>query len=1064
MNFPISRPDHIQPHHWDEWVIGSGVDPEIVSLNVCSLNEQAAIEFILGDEIARRQKVQSYVTVGTSRLLESYKHLEQGGWWVRGLDPLNDWSPMDWGQLKPDQPRLDPYSQGKTIKYEAPLKSRAKAFFGRVTWRIGFEIAKRDKKNDYSYFQRILQENRSNEERARAGAVCGQVVQEVSGKPDRARSGRGFAKRTSQDIHARTARPNPFLVDVVLENFAWDEEDKGFWRWVHTSNFPVLITEGAKKAAALLSIGYAAIGLPGITMGTRTKDDDGNPCLPYLLPELEVFAKDGREVTLLYDFETKPKTIQAIAKETEKLSKLLQKAGCSFKIAELPGPEKGVDDFVVTHGDQAFHQVFSKRASSYLWQVRRYNRLTFEPSQKLNSRYLGDLQLPEGARFVAIKSPKGTGKTESFIKLADEAMQIGQRVLLLSHRVQLAEAICKRIGLSYITEVRGSEEGDLLGYGLCVDSLHPESQARFNADYWHGALVIIDEVEQLAWHLLDATTEVSNRRTAILEQLQALLNNTLESDSGRLVIADADLSDISIELIHRLTLNKVAPHLVVNDYKLESEAWEVNCYNQHKADTWLAALDQELATGGKPFVVLQSQRRKSKYSTTALEALFSDRYPDLKILRIDSETISDPGHPAYQCTTDLNEVVQRYDCVLASPTIETGVSIDVRGHFSSVWGCLNGVLSENTARQSLARVREPVPRHIWVAKQGTSRAANGSSSTRAILVSERRQNQVAGKLLQLSALDSDLSDSYGACLKIWAKLAARFNAGMIHYRESVLAGLADEGHCLVEQVESMPNSVLLEDLETKRTELHQAECEAISQADDIEQKKFDELKGKKAKTADERHKERKFEVKQRYQVEVTPELIAKDDNGWYPKIRLHYFLGVGNVFLKERDEQAIKNTLDTAGAWLPTVNRSHLSVRVWLIEQLGIKELLNLDEEFNGGMKSNNYDDCHPALRRLADLATRNSWDIKNTLGVTVSDKMSPIQIAQTILGKIGIKLRCDRQVGGKGNRQRIYVYELPKDGRDEIFAGWFARDEIARQQREMHNPSIDQNTGRTVA
>ncbi|MFM6202318.1 MAG: DUF3854 domain-containing protein, partial [Dolichospermum sp.] len=43
---------------------------------------------------------------------------------------------------------------------------------------------------------------------------------------------------------------------------------QSFWEWVKDHpQIPVTITEGAKKAAALLSCGIVAIGLPGINNG-----------------------------------------------------------------------------------------------------------------------------------------------------------------------------------------------------------------------------------------------------------------------------------------------------------------------------------------------------------------------------------------------------------------------------------------------------------------------------------------------------------------------------------------------------------------------------------------------------------------------------------------------------------------------------------------------------------------------------------------------------------------------------------------------------------------------------
>jgi len=46
--------------------------------------------------------------------------------------------------------------------------------------------------------------------------------------------------------------------------------DGAFWRWwASTPALPLLITEGAKKAAALLSAGVPAVALPGIWNGAQ---------------------------------------------------------------------------------------------------------------------------------------------------------------------------------------------------------------------------------------------------------------------------------------------------------------------------------------------------------------------------------------------------------------------------------------------------------------------------------------------------------------------------------------------------------------------------------------------------------------------------------------------------------------------------------------------------------------------------------------------------------------------------------------------------------------------------
>jgi Domain of unknown function (DUF3854) len=909
---------------------------------------------------------------------------------------------MGWSQFKADTPRYDEM-RARPVKYETPLGLPSRAYFLRVPWRIGFECASRQG-FAHAYQQRFLK-----------------------------------------------ACPDKTISQIEQE----DGEDRFFWQWVaETPELDIAITEGSKKAGAMLSAGCVAIGLPGISMAVRTKDERGDKIAAKLIPDIAYFAAEKRQFSLCFDYETKARTVHEVETNTERLHSVLKKLKCSLKVVSLPGPEKGVDDFIVANSIYAFWRVYEQRLPFTLWQSQRYSKLTFPVSLRLNQRYLGALDLPADAQFIAIKAPKGTGKTEALCPIVAQALADGRRILLISHRVQLAQAICDRVGLNHISEVRTSGEGMLLGFGLCIDSLHPDCAAHFDAEYWHNTVVILDECEQLIWHLLNAHTEVQNRRITILNQLQTLLKNTIDSEHGKIILADADLSDVSIEFIQNCVGEKISPYLVCNDYQPD-EPGLLYHYPQNKPDQWFEALCAEIRSGGKPYIAVQAQKEKSMFGTVAIEAALNQIFPEKKGLRIDAPSISDPGHPAYLCTQNLNEVVQHYDWVLVSPTIETGVSIDIQGHFTSVWGCFNGVTPENSARQSIARVREAVPRHVWIAKHGNGKIANGAITLNGILSGEYQVNTIRNRIVLTIVANDDLM-AHAAALQTWAKMAARINAGMVNYREAVLHGLKSEGY-LVEEMLDLMGTDHTGILKAAKESRFEALCIGTFEADDITDKERKERKDKKNKTQQERLEERKYDLKQRYQIEVTPDLVHKDEDGWYPQLRLYYYLTIGKPFLEERDRQSAETVLKTSGPWLPTLNRSQLSLRVAAIEGLGVKQLLDPDLLLNGGTKDEDYDNAHPILKQLADFAKRNSWGLKNTLGITISETLSPIQVAQSLLKKIGIKLEYVMQIGGKGNRQRVYRYSPPKDGRGEVLQNWFSRDELSRSQSEMHTPGIDQ-------
>jgi hypothetical protein len=78
-----------------------------------------------------------------------------------------------------------------------------------------------------------------------------------------------------------------------------------FWDWVSQHpEIPIFICEGMKKACCLLSQGYVAIALSGITMG-RVTDEHG---VLSLQPYLAKFAVPERQVLFCFDAETKEKT------------------------------------------------------------------------------------------------------------------------------------------------------------------------------------------------------------------------------------------------------------------------------------------------------------------------------------------------------------------------------------------------------------------------------------------------------------------------------------------------------------------------------------------------------------------------------------------------------------------------------------------------------------------------------------------------------------------------------------------------------------------------------------
>lgn len=959
--------EHVEPHHWQEW-LNSGVDPEIIAANIISLSDEQPYDRLLySAQIPRRNdgRVVDWV-------LRRYRHVEKGGWWCAGEDVqhlkqeankrcleenLKAWATIRsfWGQFKPDQPYCD--KDGKSIKYEAPPKTETR-------------------------------------------------------------------------ITCLTVPANPTLWLEILGD----------------PKIPIILVEGSKKAGALLSIGYIAIALPGIFNGYRT-------ATKQLIEDLAAFACPGRTFYICFDYDAKAKTRRNVNLAIERLGSLFQQQGCKTLVIQLPGPEKGIDDFLIAKGKGAFDQLYQSSLSLDLWLHRKYSRLTYPANLTVCQRYLQEFPIPKSARLLCLKSRKGTGKTEFLSWLALEATRDGIPVLLIGHRVQLVQAICNRIGVPYVTELRTSETGRVLGYGLCIDSLHPKSQAQFSAEHWQNALVLIDESEQVIWHALNAETEVGKHRCEILLQLKQLLSNILDSDRGRVVLSDADLSDQSIDFVRGLAGVNIDPWVVHNTWK-PAKGWNVYAYVQPTPDEWLASLLREITAGGRHLVCTDSQKAKSRWGTRTLEHHLRKLFPDKQILRIDSETITDPTHPAYGAIANLNQVLQGYDVVLCSPSLETGVSIDLKRHFTAVWGVFQGVMAENSARQAIARLREGVDRHLWIAPYGRlGRIGNGSTSLKSLLACEHHKVKAHIHLLQdvgLEFLEEDGADLIDqTALFIWGKMACRTNAGMVSYREIILAELKSEGHRILESSDrSLEGNEAGDAIALTREEGWQKYAQEVTTAADCSSHaEYEKLKGRTSKPYIDQLKQRKYEVQQRYG-QVSSDLVKRDDEGWYRHLRLHYFLGTGNTYLKERDKRAAEFGRYQGRIWIPDLNRSQLGVRVGAYQFLGIDRLLDPNRTFRGTDED---------LVRLTQVACDQAWEVKAATGIGVNPQEQPIPLLKKFLAPLGLGLTCDgrdRNAEGKPNAgTRYYRLTSLDDGREEIFQFWLQRD--AERQTAAEDPTL---------
>ncbi|WP_008310670.1 DUF3854 domain-containing protein [Leptolyngbya sp. PCC 6406] len=122
---------------------------------------------------------------------------------------------------------------------------------------------------------------------------------------------------------------------------------QSFWEVVALYNLPVAITEGLKKALSLIAHGLPAIAVRGITQWHVKGSLE-------LHTVIERFATKGRQIFIVFDQDSKPKTIANVHRQVKQLGTILAEKGCEVRCPIWhPQEGKGIDDVLYRYTDAA---------------------------------------------------------------------------------------------------------------------------------------------------------------------------------------------------------------------------------------------------------------------------------------------------------------------------------------------------------------------------------------------------------------------------------------------------------------------------------------------------------------------------------------------------------------------------------------------------------------------------------------------------------------------------------------------------------------------------------------
>jgi hypothetical protein len=478
-----------------------------------------------------------------------------------------------------------------------------------------------------------------------------------------------------------------------------DGEAIGFWEWVKATKCPIVITEGEKKAAALISRGYAAIGLPGINSGYRVTEKgywvtkpDGTQYHPATAWELhsalQPFDTVGREITIIFDYREGDYSQSREFKAANTTARLFKSA--IVKIGKLPGPDKGVDDFCVAGGDIAAvladAKDYRKLAIENQWRRDRQ----YTPDRTINSRYFHALA-PAVGTIMAIKSGLATGKTQ-FLKDVIASNPEG-KIIVLGSRNGLLLQTAEKCGFYHLNAHNGYQmfKNPDARLCLCFDSL-----LKLPPEIFEGAIIILDEAESVLRHLLMSPT-LRHDREAIKERFAIACR-----DADRIILLDGHLTDYTVELVSKLAGNKtVTKHL--NEFK--GNCPKVSIYETEKSNPTAAEKQDfinKILASDCPAIATDCSVAEAEALAITLEAIKGSG------LLICSKNSNEPDQIEFQTNPDAYTEKHNVAWILYTPTLENGLDISKCGKFTDVFGLFCGLLGVNSLIQMLRRVRHPL--------------------------------------------------------------------------------------------------------------------------------------------------------------------------------------------------------------------------------------------------------------------------------------------------------------------------------------------------------------------
>ncbi|MBD2615812.1 bifunctional DNA primase/helicase, partial [Nostoc punctiforme FACHB-252] len=632
--------------------------------------------------------------------------------------------------------------------------------------------------------------------------------------------------------------------------------------------------------------------------------------------------------------------------------------------------------------------------------------------------------------LVVLISDMGTGKTELMRAWRDAHPD--QRFLNNGHRVNLLKNLAERLKTLMYSDLGYAGMAQATALSITIDSLY-----KLNTQALTYGCIFIDEACQYLTHLLLSKT-CKEHRALILETLQYIVYN-----APLVVIADAHMDDTTIEFFKAMRPENEQPYIIKNEWNNGDRT--IYWYEGDNSSALVAKISAAVMTGHKVMVVSDSKRFIKKLEKSLLEvgSLKSQvgsnessshfRLPtsdfstsSIRVWSIHSDNSGSEENVAF--IKDITNAIKNIDILLTSPSLGTGVDIS-QYHFDVVFGVFHGVSQTATeCAQQLWRYRPKVPIHVWVA----SKPPFGYLDTNPTKIKERllQTNEITAFLLRIDRETGKRGAEKDWALDAYCKIKSARHQSINNLRTDLRELLKHMGNEII-PVGDENDAPAWELLKTAGDVLDTAHHHAVARANNISKSEYRARQTKDYLSPEEINECEKFRIHDAYGMEVTPELVDKDNSG-----RLVGAIAALEAILCPPQEMIVDEGTNQQyplpPAFVTQLDRAerdklpfcmdwgNYSAR-WLARfNLGLHHILGC---LVAGAEITAAD---PHLLNMTQIAIQCAAHIKAILGFTVPTDCQPIWLLATMLEQLGLKLACRKQ-GPRGMQVKLFSLSKPE-------------------------------------